>query len=119
MKTNITVGKQGETLAKQFLLEQGFTVLHTNWRHSHNEIDLVCIDGNELVIVEVKTLQRAGRPEQSLTPSKEAELRKAADAYLHVHKLADVIIRFDVVAVVLHAYSSTPPEITHFKDAFH
>ena len=51
------LGKLGEELATQFLTEKGYEILEKNWRNKHKEIDIVAKDGNELVIVEVKTRQ--------------------------------------------------------------
>ena len=52
------LGKLGEELATQFLTEKGYEILEKNWRNKHKEIDIVAKDGNELVIVEVKTRQK-------------------------------------------------------------
>ena len=47
------LGKEGELLARQMLEEKGYKILETNWRHDKDEIDIVAMDGEELVIVEV------------------------------------------------------------------
>jgi len=52
-------GKQGEELAAQFLMEKGYEILERNWRNRHKEIDIIAKDGEELVIVEVKTRKSA------------------------------------------------------------
>ena len=37
----------------------GYTVLESNWRVGHKEIDIICTDGDRIIVVEVKT-RRAG-----------------------------------------------------------
>ena len=49
------LGKKGEEIAAQYLSEKGYEILERNWRNRHKEIDIIAKDGNELVIVEVKT----------------------------------------------------------------
>ena len=58
-------GEQGEQLACQWLEAKGFSILHRNWRHGRDEIDIVARDGDFLVVVEVKTRNTArwGDPE--------------------------------------------------------
>ena len=48
-------GKQGESEARQYLEENGYNVLETNWRFHHYELDIVATNGQELIIIEVKT----------------------------------------------------------------
>ena len=55
------LGKLGEELAVQFLVDKGYEILEKNWRNKHKEIDIVAKDGSELVIVEVKTREFQAR----------------------------------------------------------
>ena len=48
-------GKYGEEKVNRYLLDMGYTVLERNWRVGHRELDFVCLDGEVLVVVEVKT----------------------------------------------------------------
>lgn len=59
--TNQELGQQGEALAAQFLLSQGYQLLARNWRQPPAEADIVLLDPStqELVIAEVKTALRA------------------------------------------------------------
>ena len=52
------LGKLGEQLARDFLIAKGYQILEQNWSCGHKEIDIIAMDGNELVIVEVKTRRR-------------------------------------------------------------
>ncbi|MBN2614817.1 MAG: YraN family protein [Bacteroidales bacterium] len=111
------LGKEGEQLAKDFLLQKGWLLLEVNWRYEHKEVDLIFRDGNELVIVEVKTRSTDyfGNPEEAVHEAKEEHLIQAAEAYLEEHNL-DLEVRYDVLAIIL---KNGTHEITHIVDAFY
>ena len=61
-KSKMQLGKAGEDLAVDYLLERGYTIVVRNYRALHAEIDIICehplsLDASlpELVFVEVKT----------------------------------------------------------------
>lgn len=111
------LGKEGELIAQKMLEEKGYKILETNWRHDKDEIDIVARDGDELVIVEVKTRSTDyfGPPEDAVDYRKEAFLIRATEAYLEENEL-DCDSRFDIVAIIL---KDAVPEIYHIKDAFY
>ena len=117
MAKHITLGKQGEHLARKFLEEKGFQILDTNWRHEKDEIDIVAMDNDELVIVEVKTRSTDyfGEPADSVGYKKERFLIRATEAYLEEKDL-DIDSRFDIVSIVLN---NSEKKIDHIKDAFY
>ena len=41
------LGKQGEEIAAQYLIEKGYEIVERNWRNKHKEIDIIAKDGNE------------------------------------------------------------------------
>ena len=41
MAKHLETGRQGEELAAQWLLAQGFAILHRNWKHSYFELDVM------------------------------------------------------------------------------
>ncbi len=95
-------GQRGEKLAAQWLLDNGFEILHSNWRSGHYEIDIVAqsLADGELHIVEVKTRSEGGfvSAEQAYTSAKFKALCKAASAYIELYGL-DVDVRFDLITV--------------------
>ena len=111
------LGKKGEKLAKQMLINKGFKILETNWRHDKDEIDIIAADGGELVIVEVKTRSTDffGNPEDSVNSKKENYLIRATESYLEVNNI-DIDTRFDIVAIVLN---NKETKIHHIIDAFY
>ena len=117
MADHLRTGAAGEQLACQWLERHGFVVLHRNWRHGHDEIDVVARHGRFLVVVEVKTLtsDRWTDPEHAVDQRKQARLLRAADALLHTTE-EDLELRFDVIAIT---HQPNGPEILHIPDAFY
>ncbi|GAB4444222.1 MAG: YraN family protein [Rhodocyclaceae bacterium] len=77
-------GTKAEALAARFLEARGLTVLRRNYRCRGGEIDLVCAHGETLVFVEVRlrSSERFGGPEQSITAAKRRRIAIAARHYL-------------------------------------
>lgn len=113
------LGKWGESLAADYLCEQGYTVLERNARSQYGEIDLVASQGDYLVFVEVKTRTSTafGLPEDSVTSRKQAHLLAAAQAYLQNHPEMEDTWRVDVISI--ECRPGQPPVITHFENALH
>ncbi len=102
MNAKDLLGRQGEQLAAGFLADAGLEILGRNWRCEHGEIDIVCRDGQTLVICEVKTRSgvRFGSPVEAITRQKAARLRRLAIAWLTAHSLFFEEIRIDAVGVL-------------------
>jgi putative endonuclease len=110
-------GVEGERLAREYLEGHGWRIIEVNYRFHHGEIDLIGMDGDILVFCEVKTRtsDQFGPPEAAITPAKQSQVRKIAEAYLVTHQIRDRVCRFDVVAI---DWSGTVPRIRHIQDAF-
>jgi len=110
------LGKKGETIAKNYLKEKKFSILHANWRWEKAEIDIIAMHNNQLVFVEVKTRGSAkfGNPLEFISIKKQELMRSAAEAYLEEHQLNHEI-RFDIVGIVLN---SADKKIEHIQNAF-
>jgi putative endonuclease len=100
-------GQYGEQLAAEYLRSAGMILLDRNWRPRgrglRGELDLVARDGDELVIVEVKTRRSIafGAPSEAVTARKLRALRSLALAWLDDRCIHAPQLRFDVVAVTL------------------
>lgn len=99
------MGRYGEDLAARRLTEAGMTVLERNWRSGRTgEIDIVAMDGDVLVICEVKT-RREGpfeHPMAAVTPRKAERLRGLAERWIQTRGGAPPGgVRIDVVGVLL------------------
>lgn len=111
-------GKRGEDIAVRYLEENGYEIIDRNYQFGHGEIDIIARNEDVLVFVEVKYRRSLeyGRPESSITKSKQRQIRKIAEAYLWENEIEDHECRIDVIAIV--HYPNKPPEITHYKNAF-
>lgn len=111
------LGKIAEQMVEQYLCKLGYTIKATNWYYGHLELDIIAMDGDELVIVEVKarTGLRYEHPSEAVTNGKIKRIVEAADAYI-IERDLDLNTRFDVVTVV---FFKEGHELEHFKDAFY
>jgi putative endonuclease len=110
-------GRLGEQAAALFLLERGYRVLARNQRTPLGELDLVCRDGSELVIVEVKARShdRYGDGLEAIGPHKAARIRAAAGWWLADRSLRPCPVRFDAVVVELDCLGD-PSSVHHYRD---
>ncbi|MDP2401060.1 MAG: YraN family protein [Actinomycetota bacterium] len=99
------IGRRGEDAATAYLENAGMTVVERNWRDKSGEIDIVALDGETLVIVEVKTRRAitAGSPEESVSPTKQKRLTRLGRIYMERAGLSECDVRFDVVAILVLA----------------
>lgn len=109
-------GARGEAIACDALLSKGYSILERNYRWKHLEIDIIALKCEELVFVEVKTRGTAffGEPYNAVTRTKQKQLIKAANAYIHDKNL-DYCSRFDVFSIILNQHER---KIEHIEYAF-
>lgn len=95
------VGRYGEDVAARALADLGWELLARNWRCAFGEIDIVAADGDEAVVVEVKTRRGAafGSPAEAVTRAKVSRLKHLAAAWLATQERRFEGVRIDVVAV--------------------
>jgi putative endonuclease len=104
MRAKDAVGRYGENVAARHLEGRGWQVVDRNWRGQAGEVDVVALDGDELVVVEVKTRRGVGygHPAEAVTPAKLRRLRRLAGEWLAAHPSAHFrSVRIDVIAIVL------------------
>ncbi|RFA08719.1 hypothetical protein B7R54_05360 [Subtercola boreus] len=103
MKAKDEVGRRGEDLAADYLLEQGYSILERNWRCRQGEIDVVAEHEGVTVFVEVKTRSglRYGHPFEAITIAKLARLRRLASAWCETAKPGRRQIRIDAIGVLV------------------
>jgi len=95
------LGDFGERLAAQHLVDLGLVLLDRNWRCNDGEIDIVALDGDVVVVCEVKTRTSAryGSPFEAITRNKASRLHRLGFAWLRAKGVRCAAIRVDVVAV--------------------
>ncbi len=100
---NISVGKNGEDIAKIYLEKLGYKILETNKRFSrYCELDIIALDKNTLVFCEVKTRTTniCGSPFEAITKSKYANIKKGVLLYMQEHTQYKKF-RIDALAITL------------------
>lgn len=109
------LGRRGEAIAARHLQGRGLRILDRNWRCKQGEIDLVAMDGDELVFVEVKTRAGLGygHPLEAIDARKLARLRRLAAAWCEAHPGSTPRIRLDAVAVIAPRHGAV--EIDHLR----
>ena len=102
MRAKDVLGRRGEELAAAYLKAQGMRIVDRNWRCSEGEIDIVALDGDTLVIAEVKTRKSLayGHPFEAVGVDKLARLHRLAAAWCRAHELRLPLRRVDVIAVL-------------------
>ena len=97
------VGRRGEDVAARFLVDAGYVLVERNWRGTRGELDIVAWDGDEIVVVEVKTRTGLGygHPAEAITVAKLARLKRLAGQWLTERAPRAASIRIDVLAVIL------------------
>ncbi len=96
----------------------GMQVLERNWRCRMGEIDVVAVDGDCLVVCEVKTRRSvsAGGPLEAVTRAKLSRLRKLTALWLAGQDKHFAQIRIDVVGVFQPPHAAAV--IDHLKGVF-
>lgn len=113
------LGQAAESLAADLVRAQGLRVIARNFCCRAGELDLVCCDGDLLVVIEVRRRTRTdfGGAAGSVGAAKQRRIRRATLYFLareprwRHHRL-----RFDVIAVSGGAASA--PVIEWLRDAF-
>ncbi len=112
MAVHNSLGKIGEEKAAAYLKQEGYVILARNWCLRHKEIDIVCTDGQMIIVVEVKTRRTdEERPDELLDYKKRRNLLQAGAAYLKRYNV-EKELRFDLILI-----TGENGEIRHIKEA--
>ncbi|HAH23752.1 MAG TPA: YraN family protein [Prolixibacteraceae bacterium] len=111
------LGRKGEEIALAHLQSLGYQIREVNWFWNHLEVDIIAQDGDELVIVEVKSRGSKSyeHPVEAVSNQKIRFLMNAAEAYIQ-EKDSPLDTRFDVISIIFYGGGF---EVEHFKDAFY
>lgn len=117
MKHHLKTGKEGETLAAEWLAAGGYEILFRNWRYAYYEIDLIAIKQDVLHFIEVKTRKnnRFGYPEEAVDRKKLQRLMHAAEVFLSQYPRYKRV-QYDVVSV--QWFPQQTPQIMLFEDVY-
>ncbi|WP_321416404.1 YraN family protein [uncultured Desulfobacter sp.] len=114
------LGKKGERSAQKFLVSRGYKILESNYSTPKFEIDIIAKDNDTLCFIEVKTRTgiKKGLPREGVTTAKQKKIIMGAQYYLHLKKITDTRLRFDVVEILYKDASHTACDITIIPNAF-
>ena len=100
-KSNIELGRRGEQLAVNFLKNNGYNIISTNYRTRLGQVDIIAKDKKTICFVEVKTRRatRFGHPYEAVVTSKQCRISRVSLMYLKQNGLKDLPARFDVVSI--------------------
>ena len=113
------LARRGEDAAAAYLERIGMTVEERNWRIKGGEIDIIASEGDDVVLVEVKTRrsERAGTAEEAVSPAKQRRITRLAAAYMATRGGDDREgVRFDVVTIRVLAEDRAL--LRHYRAAF-
>jgi putative endonuclease len=118
------LGQAAEDLVAARLAAAGWRILERNARSRHGELDLVALDGADLVFVEVKA-GRAGsrhgpeRPVLSVDFRKQRRIRRLATAWICERRDPPRYdeIRFDAIGVTFD-HAGDAVDVEHLTGAF-
>jgi len=84
-----TLGAQGEQRAADWMLARGWRVLERNYRKKSGEIDIIAMDGDVLVMAEVKTRTRVhetfGGGERAVNHKKRQRIIRTTLKWMELH----------------------------------
>lgn len=98
---NQELGKAGENISAYYLEKIGYKILERNFSCKQGEIDIIAKDCDEYVFIEVKTRSNInyGRPKEAVNLPKQKHIYQSTRYYLHIHKLDNAFVRFDVIEI--------------------
>lgn len=112
---HINLGNNAESIAEKFLKDRRFVILERNWRWKKAEIDLIALDGKDLVMIEVKgrSSEKYGKATGFVSDKKILFLQEAGAMYASQidHHWS---IRIDLIGVYFK--SKNGHTIQHIKD---
>lgn len=95
-----SLGNWAEDRAAQLLCDAGFRIVEQNYHSRYGEIDLIAVQGQQLIFVEVKAraYSQYAAAVESITATKQLKIIKTALLYLQAQSvLLEYDLRFDVI----------------------
>lgn len=101
MTNTVTLGKNTESLAADYLSQQGLNCVSRNFRCKRGEIDLICLTADQtLVFIEVRSRAKTqfATAAESITFKKQQRIIHSSRYFLLTHpQYQHCNLRFDVV----------------------
>lgn len=103
-----SIGKKGEDIACEFLLEKGYNIISRNYMKRCGEIDIICTKDNIVCFIEVKSIigdwgsldRDEHRPEENVHALKLRRMKKTIEIYLwEKYKRQEVELMIHIITV--------------------
>lgn len=114
-------GKFGEDYTADYLINKGMKIIARNFRRKGGELDIVALDGDELVVVEVKTRKFGSLTEgiEAITFTKRKNIILTAVKFLSENDVKFSGMRFDAAEVIVTTDKNPSVlEFNYCEDAF-
>ena len=119
------LGELGERIAREHLRRRGYSIVETNFRTRHGELDLVAVGDGCLVFCEVKTRLSGGSegpfvPLASVGTAKRRQLRRMAREWFARRSppgRGPPGLRFDAIGVAVNGRGELL-DLEHVENAF-
>ncbi|MDT8400787.1 MAG: YraN family protein [Bacteroidales bacterium] len=117
MPKSHSLGKNGELLAINYLIDKGYRILEKNWVTGRKEIDIIAEDDKFIIFIEVKTRMADFRlhPREAVSVPKQRNIIYAAQNYIRSNNI-EKEARFDIITLVI---DGSGHELEHIRDAFY
>lgn len=105
----------GEKIAQDYLRNNGYEIIKTNFYTKKGEIDIICRKSNCIVFVEIKTRKdfEYGTPAMAVNFSKKIHIRNTAKIFIHINNLYNCNVRFDIIEIII---KNGKCKINHIKN---
>lgn len=119
MKVRSNIGRKGESIAIEYLENNGYKIINRNYYSRFGEIDIIAKKENYIIFAEVKTrkINTNFNAFEAVDAIKQKRIIKTAMIYLKEKSLS-LQPRFDVIAVLFDTNLKNVKEINHIKNAF-
>ena len=116
---NKLIGNHGEDIAANYYLNNGYITLDRNFLIKKGELDLIVKKDDVIVFVEVKSRSNNffGTPCESVTFSKQKNIKYLSKYYLTIHNLYNYYVRYDVAEIYFNYYDNSY-KLNIISDAF-
>ncbi|MDR7869927.1 MAG: YraN family protein [Tissierellaceae bacterium] len=113
---NIEKGKNGEKVAIEYLMKNGYKILETNYRNKIGEIDIIALYKDIIVFVEVKSRSSTnyGYAYEAVNFRKQRKIINTSLIYMKYKKIDTFQLRYDIIEV----YFTNSIRVNHIENAF-
>ena len=118
-KNRQDLGKRGEDVALEYLLQRGMKLLVRNWRSGHKELDLVMEEEEFIRIVEVRSRNYPAQidPFESVDMAKRKKIMQAAKGFVAANRqrIKGKEVVFDVISIL---FNGELFKVEYIREAF-